>query len=68
MLLRKYFQGEADEYGPTFTAGQFATAAFTRVWDNPADADYEWMVLVLGGRLMALSECGTLTVTEPTTK
>jgi len=22
-------------------AGQVATAAFTRVWDNPADADYD---------------------------
>ena len=22
-------------------AGQLATAAFTRVWDNPADADYD---------------------------
>ncbi|MGZ9275023.1 MAG: toxin-antitoxin system, antitoxin component, Xre family protein [Nitrospira sp.] len=22
-------------------AGQLSTAAFTRVWDNPADADYD---------------------------
>lgn len=31
---------QADERGLTFAAGQLATAAFARVWDNPADADY----------------------------
>jgi hypothetical protein len=32
---------EADERGLTHDAGQLAAAAFTRVWDNPADADYD---------------------------
>ena len=32
---------EADERGLTHAAGQLATTAFTRVWDNPADADYD---------------------------
>ncbi len=31
---------QEDERGLTHAAGQLATAAFTRVWDNPADADY----------------------------
>ncbi len=32
---------EADERGLTHAAGQLATTAFMRVWDNPADADYD---------------------------
>ena len=32
---------EADERGLTHAVGQLATTAFTRVWDNPADADYD---------------------------
>ncbi len=32
---------QAEERGLTQTAGQLATAAFARVWDNPADADYD---------------------------
>lgn len=32
---------QAEERGLTQAAGQLATAAFTRVWDNPADADYD---------------------------
>lgn len=32
---------QAGERGLTHAAGQLATAAFTRVWDNPADADYD---------------------------
>ena len=32
---------QTDERGLTQAAGQLATAAFTRVWDNPADADYD---------------------------
>lgn len=32
---------QADEHRLTHAAGQLATAAFTRVWDNPADADYD---------------------------
>ncbi|MBA5866648.1 MAG: toxin-antitoxin system, antitoxin component, Xre family protein [Nitrospira sp. CR1.3] len=32
---------QADERGLTHAAGQLATAAFTRGWDNPADADYD---------------------------
>jgi hypothetical protein len=32
---------QADEHGLTSSAGQLATAAFRRVWDNPADADYD---------------------------
>ena len=32
---------QADERGLTHAAGQLATAAFTRVWDTPADADYD---------------------------
>lgn len=32
---------EADERGLIHAAGQLATTAFTRVWDNPADADYD---------------------------
>lgn len=32
---------QADERGLTHAAEQLATPAFTRVWDNPADADYE---------------------------
>ena len=32
---------QADERGLTRPAAQLATAAFTRVWDNPADADYD---------------------------
>jgi hypothetical protein len=32
---------EAEERGLTHAAGQLATTAFTRVWDNPADADYD---------------------------
>jgi len=32
---------EADERGLTHAAGQLATTAFTRVWDNPADTDYD---------------------------
>jgi hypothetical protein len=32
---------QADERGLTQAAGQLATAAFMRVWDNPADADYD---------------------------
>lgn len=32
---------EADERGLTHAAGQLATAAFTRVWGNSADADYD---------------------------
>ena len=32
---------EAEERGLTHATGQLATAAFTRVWGNPADADYD---------------------------
>jgi len=32
---------QADERGLNQAAGQLATAAFTRVWDNPDDADYD---------------------------
>lgn len=32
---------EAEERGLTHAAGQLATTAFTRIWDNPADADYD---------------------------
>ena len=32
---------QAEERGLTRAAGQIATVAFTRVWDNPADADYD---------------------------
>ncbi len=32
---------QAEECSLTQTAGQLATAAFARVWDNPADADYD---------------------------
>jgi hypothetical protein len=32
---------QADERGLAQAAGQLATAAFMRVWDNPADADYD---------------------------
>lgn len=32
---------QADERRLTHAAGQLATAAFTRVWDNPAGADYD---------------------------
>ena len=32
---------QTDERGLTQTAGQLATGAFMRVWDNPADADYD---------------------------
>jgi len=32
---------QTDERSLTPAAGQLATAAFTRVWDNPADADYD---------------------------
>ncbi|MEQ1847449.1 MAG: toxin-antitoxin system, antitoxin component, Xre family protein [Nitrospira sp.] len=31
----------ADERRLTEAAGQLATAALTRVWDNPGDADYD---------------------------
>ena len=31
----------ADERSLTQAASQLATASFTRVWDNPADADYD---------------------------
>lgn len=34
-------QRQAGERGLTQAASQLATAAFTRVWDNPADADYD---------------------------
>jgi hypothetical protein len=32
---------QAEERGLTRAAGQIATVAFTRVWDNPPDADYD---------------------------
>jgi hypothetical protein len=32
---------QADDRGLTPAAGHLATAAFSRVWDNPADADYD---------------------------
>ena len=32
---------QADEHRLTQAAGQLATAAFIRVWDNPANADYD---------------------------
>jgi len=32
---------EAEERGLTHAAGQLATTSFTRIWDNPADADYD---------------------------
>jgi hypothetical protein len=32
---------QTDEGRLTHAAGQLATAAFARVWDNPADADYD---------------------------
>ena len=32
---------QAGERGLTQAVGQLATAAFARVWDNPADADYD---------------------------
>jgi hypothetical protein len=32
---------EADECRLSHAAGQSTAAAFTRVWDNPADADYD---------------------------
>jgi hypothetical protein len=32
---------QANERGLTHAAGQLATAAFARIWDNPADADYD---------------------------
>jgi len=32
---------QADERGLTPAAGHLATTAFRRVWDNPADADYD---------------------------
>jgi hypothetical protein len=32
---------QADERSLTQAAGQLATVAFMRVWDNPADADYD---------------------------
>ena len=32
---------QAGERGLTQAAGQLATAALTRVWDNPDDADYD---------------------------
>lgn len=32
---------EADGRGLTHAAGQLATIAFMRIWDNPADADYD---------------------------
>ncbi len=32
---------QREERGLTHAAGQLATSAFTRVWDNPADADYD---------------------------
>ncbi len=32
---------QAEERGLTQAAGQLATTAFARVWDNPADADYD---------------------------
>jgi hypothetical protein len=31
---------QEDECGLTHAAGQLATAAFMRVWDNPTDTDY----------------------------
>ena len=31
----------AEERGLTHAAGQLATVAFSRIWDNPADADYD---------------------------
>jgi hypothetical protein len=32
---------QAEERALTQAAGDLATAAFVRVWDNPADADYD---------------------------
>ncbi len=32
---------QAEERGLTQAVGQLATAAFARVWDNSADADYD---------------------------
>ena len=32
---------QAEERSLTQAAGHLATAAFARVWDNPADADYD---------------------------
>ena len=32
---------QADERSLTQAASQLATGAFTRVWDNPADVDYD---------------------------
>lgn len=32
---------QTDEQGMTQAAGQLATTAFARVWDNPDDADYD---------------------------
>jgi hypothetical protein len=32
---------QAEERGLTQAASQLASAAFARVWDNPADADYD---------------------------
>jgi len=32
---------QAEERGLTYAAGQLATAAFTRIGDNPADTDYD---------------------------
>lgn len=32
---------QGEECGLTQAAGHLATAAFARVWENPADADYD---------------------------
>jgi hypothetical protein len=32
---------QGEERSLTHAAGQLANAAFTRIWDNPADADYD---------------------------
>ena len=41
---------------------------FETIQPTPTMTGYELMVLVLGGRLIAFSECGTLTVTEGNAK
>ena len=65
MLLRKYFQGEAQEYGPTCIVGPPLPPlhGFGTIPPRPTLTGYEMDGSGFGGRLIAFSECRTLTVT-----
>jgi len=43
VVLRSFFEVEDFVDFPLYrqAAGQLATAAFIRIWDNPSDADYD---------------------------